>query len=115
MLPIERTKTAEEIFSLRSRMVDNYCSLSRVRPGNGYGPTVSRCVEYINRCRIDAAKRLLLVHADDLSQIALSVGFSDARYFFRVFKKFEGVAPSVLRGRPAKAHPAAQGADQADS
>jgi YesN/AraC family two-component response regulator len=138
-ISIERAKTAEEIFGLRARMVDDYCALSRIRPGNGFGPTVSRCVEYIklmyadridvdtlsmvahvsksylcrlfkketgstivdfiNRCRIDEAKRLLLVNAGDLSQIALSVGFDDAKYFSRVFKKLEGVAPSSFRDR----------------
>jgi two-component system response regulator YesN len=152
-ISIERAKSAEEIYELRSRMVDDYCALSRVRPGNGYGPTVSRCVEYIklmyadridvgtlsmvahvsksylcrifkketgntivdfiNRCRIEEAKRLLLVHAGDLSHIALSVGFEDAKYFSRVFKKFEGMAPSLLRGQPPMPAPAALGADQA--
>jgi AraC-like DNA-binding protein len=52
------------------------------------------------RCRIDEARRLLYQDDLNISQIALQVGFTDPRYFSRVFKQMTGVPPS----RYAAAH-----------
>jgi YesN/AraC family two-component response regulator len=60
--------------------------------------TGSTVIDFINKHRIDEAKRLLLVGAGDLRDIALRVGFEDVNYFSRVFKKYEGVAPSKFHG-----------------
>ncbi len=54
--------------------------------------------DYANRQRIEAAKRLLPGNRLGLAEIALRVGFRDANYFGRVFKKYGGCPPSRYRG-----------------
>ena len=53
--------------------------------------------EYINRRKIDRAKLLLGSSAIPMSSISLNVGFSDANYFARTFKRIVGVSPPEYR------------------
>jgi AraC-like DNA-binding protein len=55
--------------------------------------------QYHTRCRIEAAKRLLSQENLSVAQIAMQVGFHDARYFSRVFKRVTGVTPSQYATR----------------
>jgi AraC-like DNA-binding protein len=50
--------------------------------------------QFHTRCRMDEARRLLQQGDLTVSQVALQVGFHDARYFSRVFKQMTGVPPS---------------------
>jgi AraC-like DNA-binding protein len=54
-------------------------------------------LEYIQRLRIQRSKHLLLHTVKSIKEIAEEVGFRDAFYFCKVFKKSEGTAPSVYR------------------
>lgn len=54
-------------------------------------------IDYINRVRIENAKLLVESTARSVNEIAEMVGFSDYRYFTRVFKKYEGIAPQLYR------------------
>ena len=50
-------------------------------------------IQYINRCRIDQAK-VLMVNEDMLiKEVAAKVGFGDEFYFSKTFKKYEGMSP----------------------
>lgn len=49
--------------------------------------------EYINRLRVDEAKRLLLSTNATISEIASEVGFDNISYFSTVFRKQCGVSP----------------------
>jgi len=52
----------------------------------------------IIRLRIEKAKRLLLGHPDlEIKQVAAAVGYEDALYFSRLFKKEAGLNPSAFR------------------
>lgn len=53
--------------------------------------------EYIVDTRLRAAKAMLVNSALPISQIAESVGFSDAQYFHRVFKNAEQLTPGQYR------------------
>lgn len=55
--------------------------------------------EYINRTRIAAACRLLLLEGSSIGEISEAVGFKDQYYFSRVFKKLRGVTPGEFRRR----------------
>ena len=48
---------------------------------------------YTIRCRIDRARKLLLVKSLSISQIAFELGYSDASYFSKQFKKITGQSP----------------------
>jgi len=53
--------------------------------------------EYIVRIRLEAATNLLLSSNRPVSTIALDVGFNDASYFSRAFKKHYQLSPSEYR------------------
>ncbi len=55
--------------------------------------------EYLNRLRLDEARRLLRSSRKNVGEIAREVGFNDSNYFSRVFKQEEGIPPSRYRRR----------------
>lgn len=58
------------------------------------GMTLTR---YLNTLRIAEAKNLLLSSDMSIAQIALEVGFSDEKYFMKVFKSCENLSPTRYR------------------
>lgn len=54
-------------------------------------------IQYINKCRIDKAKKLLTEENAKMKEIAAKVGFCDEFYFSRVFKKMEGISPAQFK------------------
>ena len=54
-------------------------------------------VQYITQYRIEVAKELLQTTALPVCDVAASVGFADAAYFCRVFKRSEKLPPTVWR------------------
>ena len=59
-----------------------------------YGTTV---VKYVNALRIEYAKSLMSSRKYTVSEIAHLSGFTDEKYFSRVFKQTTGIAPSEYR------------------
>ncbi len=55
--------------------------------------------EYLQRLRVEEAERLLQAGTLPLSVIAQQVGYSDSKHFAKVFSRYKGVAPSLLRRR----------------
>lgn len=53
--------------------------------------------EYLNKIRINYSKYKLIYTKLSLSEIADLSGFSDQSYFTKIFKRLEGVSPSVYR------------------
>jgi len=53
--------------------------------------------EYVNRLRIEKAKKLIIGTDDLIYEVSKAVGFSDHVYFSQVFKKIVGCAPATLR------------------
>ena len=58
-------------------------------------------IQYINRLRIDKAKKLILNTKKNIKEIAGKVGFASDIHFIRVFKKLENQTPSMLRKQDA--------------
>ena len=54
-------------------------------------------VQYITQYRIEVAKELLQTTALPVCDVAASVGFADAAYFCRIFKRSEKLPPTVWR------------------
>ena len=52
--------------------------------------------EYLNRYRINKAIDLLKNSDYNITEIAYMCGYSSAKYFARVFKKYLGMSPSDL-------------------
>ncbi|MNI73746.1 HTH-type transcriptional regulator YesS [compost metagenome] len=58
--------------------------------------------DFINNCRIERAKDLLINSDTSISMIASQVGFDSISYFSTVFKKLTGVSPQVFRKEAGK-------------
>ena len=54
-------------------------------------------VEYMNRLRIDGAKKLLETQDLTIREIAERVGFTSDIHFIRIFKKYENTTPGVYQ------------------
>jgi YesN/AraC family two-component response regulator len=65
---------------------------SKIRNAVGMSP-----VGFVRRIRILRAEELIGQTEDSFSQIAYTVGFSDPKYFTKVFKKETGMTPSEYR------------------
>ncbi|MCR5291730.1 MAG: response regulator [Eubacterium sp.] len=55
-------------------------------------------IEYLTNLRIEKAKNLLRNSQKSIKEICVEVGYSDANYFSRTFKKNVGVTPSEYKG-----------------
>jgi len=56
--------------------------------------------DYLNSRRITKAKYLLRTSAQNVTEIAISLGFADPTGFGRIFKKLTGHTPSFFRSLP---------------
>ena len=54
-------------------------------------------IRYVNRLRVEAAKRLLIGSKLRVNEIAYQVGFESPKYFYRVFKTAAGASPAAFR------------------
>ena len=54
-------------------------------------------LEYVHRLRLEEAYRLLSDSSRNVSEVAMEVGFDDANYFSRLFRKKMGMSPSLVR------------------
>ena len=54
-------------------------------------------VKYTTEIRIKTAKTLLMNYGLSIKEAAYSCGFSDEKYFMKVFKQYEGMTPSQYR------------------
>ena len=68
--------------------------LRRFRAATGDTP-----IMYLQRVRIEAARRQLELSAESISRIAWQVGYEDSSSFNRLFKKITGMTPGGYRKR----------------
>lgn len=57
----------------------------------------SKFVDYVNKVRVEQAKVQLATTSKMMYQIAKSVGYDNVKYFFRIFKKIEGITPKQFQ------------------
>lgn len=61
-------------------------------------------IGFINKVRINASKALLANYGVSIREVAYSCGFSDEKYFMRVFRQVEGMTPTEYRKNSRKAY-----------
>ena len=54
---------------------------------------------YLTDIRLNQAKELLISSSLNVGEIAAIVGYENALYFSRVFRKYAGLSPSAYRSR----------------
>ncbi|MCS7461330.1 helix-turn-helix domain-containing protein [Paenibacillus doosanensis] len=94
---------------LEQHYTDQNLSLTSVADTFGISPsylsryfksqTGTNFVDYVNRRRIEASKRLLTGETT-IVQVAQKVGFDNDITFRRLFKKYMGITPSQYKGNP---------------
>ncbi len=62
------------------------------KQSTGYSP-----YQYLIKCRIERAQKLLIQNQQSIANIALQVGFANQSQFGRHFKRFTGVTPKQFR------------------
>lgn len=82
--------TMDELCALLSVTPQHICRVFKYCTG-------MRPMEFIQRRRIEEAKKLLRTTGYEVEQIAMWCGFESSSYFCRVFKKLERVTPSEYR------------------
>lgn len=111
-----RSNTSEAIIdSVRGYVFDNYSrtiSLERISIAFSISPnyfcnlfkkvTGQNFIDFVNSVRVGKAKEMLLNTDMKVYEIAGALGFSNPKYFLRVFKKFTDRTPGEIRnsGRP---------------
>lgn len=69
----------------------SYCShLFKEKTGTNF-------VDFVNQIRIEKAKELLKHTDKKMYQVSKAVGYDNVKYFFRIFKKLEGITPEQYR------------------
>mgnify|MGYP001328512341 CR=1 FL=1 len=80
-----------KLIALHTGRSKNYlCSLFKKEMGISF-------VEYLNKIRVEQAKRKLRNTDEMIFEIAASVGYSDYKYFSTVFKKYTDLSPQEYR------------------
>lgn len=108
-LPL-KNETHSTIFPVLTYINLNYqknLSLSFLSEKSGYSKgrfshlfsemTGTTPIKYQNEIRLKTASEMLIATNSTVTEIALSVGFSDPLYFSRLFKKYYGVSPANYR------------------
>ena len=57
---------------------------------------------YLNSVRIDKAKQLLKNPQTTINDVVDEIGFNDAQYFSKTFKKYVGMTVTEYRGKYEK-------------
>ncbi|HEY6074102.1 MAG TPA: helix-turn-helix domain-containing protein, partial [Anaerolineales bacterium] len=63
-------------------------------------------LNYVQKLRVAAAKRLLENNHRTMQEISDAVGYQDAAYFRQLFQRHTGVSPSAYRKRFGRAEAA---------
>ena len=83
---------------LSLKMLGNMFNVNSVYLGQLFKKdTGKNYIQYLHCLRMQKAKYLLLNSTLKIHQIALSIGYSDVNYFYRMFKKYVGISPSEVR------------------
>ena len=64
--------------------------------------TSNTVIEYIQRVRIEAAKKLLEADRAGINEVMYDVGYNDVKAFRELFKKTAGMSPAEYRNRYSK-------------
>jgi len=80
-----------------NQLVDEF-NLSKRTLGRKFKEkTGNTIVEYLQRIRIEKAKKLLEATSDRVFEIAMDCGYEDITFFSLIFKKYVGITPNIYR------------------
>jgi AraC-like DNA-binding protein len=68
--------------------------IRRFKEATGLAP-----LEYLQRLRVQAARRLLEERHTTVQEVSTAVGYADVAFFRSVFKRYTGLSPGAYRRR----------------
>ena len=78
--------------------IANYAGISQVHLRRIFKSAANTTpIKYVNFLKLEKAKNMLINSNYNINEIASSVGFDDAYYFSRIFKKEFGISPSEYK------------------
>lgn len=84
--------------SLTLEMVAQEVKLNPVYFSNMFKKeTGENFLDYLHKYRVEASKEILRNETCSIVEVAIRVGYSDAKYFSKIFKKHVGIKPSDYR------------------
>lgn len=84
--------------SISLEMVSNYIGFNPAYFSSIFKKTTNQnFMDFVTEVRIDNAKILIAGSDKDIAEIACEVGYSDIKYFSKVFKKYTSLSPSEYR------------------
>ena len=98
-----RKRLRVEDLALLSNM-SNRNFIRRFAQATGNSP-----LEYLQRVRVEAAKRILEEGRHNVEQAALSIGYDDLSFFRKIFKRHVGISPKAYKDRYTRITPQALG------
>lgn len=97
----------EEINAFIQENFAKELTISRIAKGLHYSEPhfsrlFSRCfqcsfITYLTEVRVQAAQRMLTMSQDSVREVSAAVGYPDANYFAKVFRKICGISPTEYR------------------
>ncbi len=94
------TFISENYITLTQRDVAKHCNISYQYLSRMFKTTMGKGFnEYITFLRLREAEKMLLSSDKDITEIALSCGFSSPSYFIERFKKIKGITPKQFRAQ----------------
>lgn len=87
---IQKPLTVRELAGQFSINPNYFSTLFKQVTGQGF-------VEYVNTIKIEEACRMLKQYDIRVTQISESLGFENAQYFFKLFRKVKGTTPLTYR------------------
>ncbi len=94
------TFISENFITLTQKDVAKHCNISYQYLSRMFKTTMGKGFnEYITFLRLREAEKMLLSSDKDITEIALSCGFSSPSYFIERFKKIKGITPKQFRAQ----------------
>lgn len=84
-------------------LADQHASNRRTLERRFKSATGSSVLEYLQRVRVEQAKKVLEQHSNTVSDAMYGVGYTDPKAFREVFKKYVGVSPMAYKKKFAQA------------
>lgn len=110
----EKDKKFEEILEWIRINIATDISVSRISDRFSYNPdylsrvfkqkTGMNLQEYIHNIKVLKAKAMLINSNDTIKEIAYNLGFSDEKYFMKLFKEHENLTPTQFRNAYCHTH-----------
>lgn len=103
-------KTVPNIVLIKEWIRSNYyipLTIQDIATEFGYNPdylsalfkksTGTTLINFINKTKIEMSKPILSNYDTTIKEVAYTCGFTDEKYYMKIFKKFEGMTPTQYR------------------